>query len=124
MIKHYYSYFEDFHQLHHRMCGHSHRGQREVELTRLRVSAVGEHPKPRLPSIPDAAGPPTPAGRRDVFFLEKREFLDCPVYVREALGARAAVAGPAIIEQYDSTTVVSPGWQMQVDSVGNLVLKR
>lgn len=115
---------EDFHQLHQRICGHSHRSQREVELTRIRVSAVGTQPKPRLPLVPDAAGPSTPAGRRQVFFLEKNGFLDCPVYARKALGASATLTGPAIIEQYDSTTVVAPGWQARVDSRGNLVLKR
>jgi len=115
---------EDFHQLHQRMSGHSHRGQREVELTRLRVSAIGVQPKPRLALVPDATEPLTPARQRQVFFLNRRAFLDCPIYAREALGAKATITGPAIIEQYDSTTVVSPDWQLLVDSIGNLVLKR
>ena len=32
--------------------------------------------------------------------------------------------GPAIVEQYDATTVVYPGWAVETDGVGNLVLGR
>ncbi len=34
------------------------------------------------------------------------------------------VDGPAIVEQYDATTVVYPGWFVETDGVGNLVLGR
>ncbi len=34
------------------------------------------------------------------------------------------VAGPAIVEQYDSTTVIEPGWQGTIDRFGNLVMSR
>jgi N-methylhydantoinase A len=40
-----------------------------------------------------------------------------------ALPAGAAFDGPAIVEQMDSTIVVPPGWQAEVDDYGNIVLR-
>jgi N-methylhydantoinase A/oxoprolinase/acetone carboxylase beta subunit len=40
------------------------------------------------------------------------------------LQAGNVIAGPAIIEQYDATTVVDMGWQGQVDRWGNVVLEK
>ena len=36
----------------------------------------------------------------------------------------SAFAGPAIVEQFDATTVVPPGWHAFVDRHGNLILER
>lgn len=115
---------ENFHRLHQQTCGHSYRGQKEVELINLRISAVGVLPKPRPPTIPAAAGRPTPTGRRQVFFLDSDGFVDCPLYARGELGAGASLTGPAVVEQYDSTLIVSPRWRAEVDSFGNLILER
>ncbi len=45
------------------------------------------------------------------------------VYRRETLVPGRKIAGPAIIEQLDSTTVVPPDWNMEVDVFGNLILR-
>jgi len=57
--------------------------------------------------------------RRPVY-LDGSWHRDCPVYNRDRLGADAAVRGPAIIEEFGSTTVVLPGWDAGVDRWGNL----
>jgi len=57
--------------------------------------------------------------RRPVY-LDGRWHGECPVYDRERLGAGAVVRGPAIIEEFGSTTVVLPGWTASVDRWGNL----
>jgi N-methylhydantoinase A len=44
------------------------------------------------------------------------------VYDRARLGADDRIAGPAIVEQYDSTTVVLPGQALTVDDFGNLLI--
>jgi len=44
------------------------------------------------------------------------------VYARERLKPSATFAGPAIVEQADSTTVVPPGVTVEVDPYGNLIL--
>jgi len=50
--------------------------------------------------------------------------VDAAVYDRAALKSDDIVACPAIVEQDDTTTLVTPGWRGQVDRVGNLVLER
>jgi N-methylhydantoinase A len=40
------------------------------------------------------------------------------------LRAGDALAGPAVIEQYDATTYVAPGWSARIDAISNLVLER
>jgi N-methylhydantoinase A len=48
----------------------------------------------------------------------------CPVYRREQLVAGARIAGPAVVEEEESTTVVGPDMRASVDTYGNLVLER
>jgi len=52
------------------------------------------------------------------------EWHDAPVYRRENLPIRQPVAGPAIIIEPTSTIVIEPGWQGELQSDGNLLLKR
>jgi N-methylhydantoinase A len=59
-----------------------------------------------------------PAGTRRVWF--DGGWQETPVYRREDLAPGAAFAGPAIVEQLDSTTVVEPGDTVRVDPLGNL----
>ncbi len=96
-----------------------------AELVNLRVVGLGRVQKPdleraaarRLP----AGGAPDPS-RRPVFF--GGAFLQTPVFERSALPVGFAVAGPAVVEEYDSTVVISPGWRATVDTVGSLVIER
>ena len=63
-------------------------------------------------------GAPAPVGRRRAWF--DGTWHDTPVYRREQLGAGAALTGPAIVEQLDTTTVIEPGDRVRVDAMGNL----
>ncbi len=65
-----------------------------------------------------------PKGARQVYFSGAGGFLECPIYERSRLAARALVRGPAVIEEYDSTTLVHPDFSVAVDAFGNLRLKR
>ena len=47
-------------------------------------------------------------------------WADTPVYKRDALRAGNVIAGPALIEEHASTTVVQPGDELRVDGLGNL----
>ncbi len=49
---------------------------------------------------------------------------EVPVYERDGLGPGATVAGPAIVEQFDATTVLPKGWLGRVDGHLNLILER
>ncbi|RUU15563.1 hydantoinase/oxoprolinase family protein, partial [Mesorhizobium sp. M7A.T.Ca.TU.009.01.3.2] len=67
-----------------------------------------------LPHVPE------PLGRRGVWFDCVSH--DAAVYERDQLGAGAAFAGPAIVEQFDSTTVVPPGMSATVDGFLNILI--
>lgn len=80
----------------------------------VHFSEVGRHPD----------GPETAQkGARRVYF-EDRWHAACPVYERERLGAGTALRGPAIIEEYGSTTVLPPGWGAEIDDWGNILMVR
>ena len=59
-------------------------------------------------------------GKRKASFEGK--FRDVPTYRRAELLTGNAIAGPALIEEHASTTVLMPGDRMTVDAYGNLVI--
>ena len=48
--------------------------------------------------------------------------MDAMLYERDRLDIGATIAGPALVEQFDATTVIPPGWAGHVDGYGNLIL--
>ncbi len=113
-----------FHHKHEQLCGFSFQGRKEVSLSTLRITAIATQPKPGLPTIAEQTGPIQPIDTRSVFFFESRGFQTCPVYARTHLGAGATLIGPAVIEQYDATTLIPPDGQVTVDRFGTLTLRR
>jgi len=110
-----------FHEEHHRLFAHSDPAD-PVEFVNLRVAALGRVAAPRLRRR-RAEGPATAAaGRRPVYFDGAGDFVDCAIYDRTALPAGARLAGPAIVEQMDCTTVIHPHQSAEVDAFGNLVI--
>ena len=49
---------------------------------------------------------------------------DTAVYEREKLVPGVTIKGPAIVTQYDTTTVLPPEWRAQIDAIGNLIAER
>ena len=97
-----------------------------IEISEIRVDAVGKVAKPRLSAKRKTGGNPRAAlkGKRRVFFARpQRKFIDTPVYDYERLGVGAAVKGPAIIELPFTTTLVPPDHKVTVDSYMNLVME-
>ena len=113
-----------FHHKHEQLCGFSFQDRKEIKLSTVRISATVTQPKPALPIIAAQTGPVQPIDTRSVFFFEARGFLSCPVYARTHLGAGAALTGPAVVEQYDTTTLIPPDCQATVDRFGTLILQR
>jgi len=113
---------EEFHQQHGSVFGFSYRGDHAVELITLRVTAVGD----RHIQLPAAAindkGSGQPQGKRSVLFDLAGMPLTVPVYRREDLNQDWQAAGPLVIDQYDSTTVVLPGCRVRIDSHSNLII--
>jgi N-methylhydantoinase A len=95
------------------------------QVVSLRVSAIGQLPKPTLTTI--AHGGPQPAaealtGRREATFHPPDGPVATPVYDRAALRAGNRIAGPAIVEEPSATTLLRPGDTLEVDAHGNLLL--
>ena len=112
-----------FDQLHERMYAHASPGT-PTELVNLRLSAIVESGKPSILEIPRGAGNGEEAlkGDRRVYFRDERDAVPCPVYDRERLGAGDAFRGPAIVEEWNTTTIVHPGQRLGVDDYGNLII--
>ena len=94
------------------------------QLVNIRVIARGLPDKPRMPERFDLAAVANggPASR-PVYFGPNRGWADTPVLTRPSLVGRSE-AGPLVIEEYDSTTVVPPGWTATVDDASNIILQR
>jgi N-methylhydantoinase A len=58
-----------------------------------------------------------------ILLPECQEAAEAAVYDRTALKAGDTFSGPAIIEQDDTTTLLTPGWHCRVDALGNLLLE-
>ena len=114
---------ERFHAEHDRVYGFS-ASSEPVELVSLRLTTVGRIEKPPLRTLERSAGTPSPKEQRRVFFAEAGGFVECPIHDRYGLGAGASFAGPAVIEELDSTVVVHPGFGVEIDDVGNLVIRK
>ena len=96
-----------------------------LQVVNVRLVARGLLEPLHLPKRP--SGPANPAwalaDRRPVDFAEAGGLRDCPVYDRERLTAGNQLAGPALVEQFDSTTLIYPGQTATVDEWGFLLIR-
>ncbi len=94
-------------------------------LVNLHTAVIGKRRAVDLKAIaarePRAALGEAGQGSRAVWFAGLG-VVATPVYRREWLPDSAEIAGPAIIEQLDCTTVIEPGWHARVDGLGNLLV--
>jgi N-methylhydantoinase A len=96
-----------------------------IEFVNLVLTAYARIDRPPLGQLcrVGASGTPAPAGRRGVYFAERGARIDTPVYRREDLPIGFEAAGPAIVEEYGSTTVVGPDDRFAVGRLGEIRLQ-
>ena len=114
---------EKFHQAHYQLYSHSSPEAPTMFVT-LAIKAIGRTPKPAFSTIEKGSGTAAAKGKRPVYFGEFRNYVETPVYDRNELLATQVIAGPAIIEQMDSVSVVLPGHEATVDDLGSLIIKK
>ncbi len=112
-----------FHAAHERLYSHCDR-ESPVQIVNLRVSAIGR--TERIAQRKIALGPANPKqaqkSERRVHFQSIGRYVPTAIYERDRLAASNRVAGPAVIEQADSTIIVPPSYTARVDPHGRLIM--
>jgi N-methylhydantoinase A len=95
-------------------------------LVNLKTSVIGRRPMvdPTILAASDerkASVAEAMVGERPVWFLSG--WQPTPIYRRERLPLGSSFAGPAIVEQLDTTIVIEPGDRVRADDLGNLVVE-
>ncbi len=115
----------DFHDIHEREYSRRFEDS-DIEIPNVRVRGIGLMPQLQVPEVDRGDASPDEALRyeRDAWFRVGGSLEQVPTrfYDRAALKAGSSLEGPAIVNQYDSTTVVPPGLTARVDRYGNIVI--
>ena len=116
---------EKFYAEHERSYGHATRTE-PTQVVNLKLSAIGIIFKPTFRKLGEGSTDPSSALRnvRKVYFRESGGFTDTNVYDRNKLVSRNVVRGPAIIEEVDSTTVIHPNYQAEIEGHGFLTISK
>jgi len=93
-----------------------------VEVVNVRVQAIAQTKTPVVRQESKGGSDTEGAiiGRKPVWF--GRESVISTLYERELLRAGNRFSGPAVVFQYDSTAIIPPDWEAEVDGLGNLIL--
>jgi N-methylhydantoinase A len=114
---------EKFDQRHAQIHGHA-ANERPVEVVSYRLRLRVRVPKyePRAAKPAQSSDGEATKGKRNISLYGT--MMQATLYERDRLAVGAAVNGPAIIEQFDATTVIPPDWCARVDGFRNLILRR
>ena len=111
-----------FDEAHHRIYGAS-APDEDAEVVTFRVIAEIAIPRLELPRIGSGEGDAAAwIATRPLYDLGSRSFTDAAIYDRSKLQAGDAFSGPAVVQQFDSTTVIFGGMNCLVDPWGNLII--
>jgi N-methylhydantoinase A/oxoprolinase/acetone carboxylase beta subunit len=117
------SCIREFHKAHKTLYAYHH-PEHPVEIVNLRVKAVGRSRKIKLPRYPSGGQDPKAAvlDRQDIVFPNRT--YRAPVFDRALLEPGNGIPGPALIVDRESTTLLPPGFCLEVDPHLNLIIKR
>jgi N-methylhydantoinase A len=104
----------------HRYAHHS--PEEPVEMVNMRLGIIGKRAKLAFPQLGKGRAA-KPARHRDVYFLDAEKPVRCPVFERDALAAGTRIAGPAIVQELGTTTVLFKGDDCRVAPSGELIIK-
>ena len=113
---------ESFEHLYSGRYGHA-APEEPLEIVNLRLTAIGERPKPQFPELERSDSTATPHSSRDIHLSDPEVAVVCAVYRRDDLRAGEELSGPAVIEEYASTTVAAAGDRVRVAVSGELVIE-
>ncbi|MGE0036470.1 MAG: hydantoinase/oxoprolinase family protein [Xanthobacteraceae bacterium] len=110
-----------FDDLHERRYAH-HAADEPVEMINVRLVAVGERARFEFPSVGQHGSGQVKVARRPVYMGRTDAPVDCAVYHRDRLAPGTEIAGPALIQEYASTTVMFGGDRCKVAETGEIVI--
>jgi N-methylhydantoinase A len=116
------SAIEAFHAAHRKAFGYDYAGQQKVEFVNFSVSGFGTIDRPAIPKLATSKDAQPPSRIRPVYF--GGTVHDTPIYDRSALPPGFRLDGPAVVEEFGSTTVIFPGQRLEVDERGILIVRR
>ncbi|WP_062437069.1 hydantoinase/oxoprolinase family protein [Herbidospora daliensis] len=108
-----------FEELHRARYGHA--MDNRLQILNLRVRGVGRADRPELTRPPRGEKAPVPTYRR-AYDFGTRALTSFAVYDRADLAPGDAFAGPALVDEGTSTTVVPSGQRVEVDEYGHLLV--
>jgi N-methylhydantoinase A len=114
---------ERFNRLHEQLYGFR-MHDTQAEVVNLRAVGSGAVPKPDLPSGEEGGGDASAAVTDEHEIVFKGERVPTRIYDRAKLAPGMRFDGPAIVTEFDSTTVVLPGYQAAVDTNFNILIER
>jgi N-methylhydantoinase A len=112
-----------FEREYERLFGHRSKGV-PIEIVSIRIIAEGRLAAPAIDHLGETAKREARAGpgtRREVYLANG--FVSTPIYYRTALPPGARLDGPAVIQEYGSTTVLHPGDRLRVEANGVMVIE-
>jgi N-methylhydantoinase A len=110
-----------FNAAHLRTFGYNYAGQQKVELVNFTVSGFGLIERPSMPKLAAGDAKPSAKGKRPVYF--DGGFVATPIWDRAVLPPGFTLKGPAVVEEFGSTTVLFPGQYLEVDPYGILIVR-
>jgi N-methylhydantoinase A len=114
---------EQFHERHQAVYGHADRSA-PVRLLETRTQIVGVMHKPAIDFFASRTAEAISAPPQQREILDRGERVLASVVQRSALAAGTRLDGPLVVEQYDTTCYVPPGFRITVDERLNLIGER
>ncbi len=111
-----------FETLYRQRFGHVDQGA-PIEIVGLTLTATAQIQRPPLEQLRPAVDKPSIARKRLVYFSERSARIETPVYDRNSLPSGFESAGPAVIEEYGSTTIVGPDDRFAIGKLGEIRIR-
>jgi N-methylhydantoinase A len=110
-----------FHAAHLKAFGYNYAGRQKVEIVNFCVSGFGMIDRPAIPKLAAARETKPQSTARRVYF--GGGFRETPICERATLPPGYHLEGPAVVQEFGSTTVVFPGQSLDVDDRGILIVR-
>ena len=90
-------------------------------MVNMRLALVGKRTQLTFPTLGEG-GAAKPRQTRDVYFTDPANPVACPIYQRTDLGFEGRIAGPALIQEHGTTTVLFAGDSLVMAASGEMII--